>query len=151
MKVGFCLKDFSLSQLAYYAIKMGNDLIKQDVSVIGFYEDLKVQCARNDFPLMHSFETYGYGGILVATSLGTAATVLNSFSAQRRLFYVWDLEWLRLPYKQFGALHRIYSNDSLELIARSDEHAKAIRNCFNREAEVIENFNIAQFLTLLRR
>lgn len=153
MKLGFSIKDLGPSQLSYYAVKNTNAYVRSnhDISIIGFYENLIVPCVRPEFPVMDMVEVFGYDGNVVATDLNSAAKLINSFSPAQRFFYVWDLEWMRLPYKQYEALYRIYNSPKLKLLARSDEHARAIENCWDKKVTgIVENFNYEQLLTYIR-
>lgn len=143
MKIGFCLKDFSASQLSYYAIRNGNKFTRENnTQVIGFYDNPAIPCIKPAFPTMHMVEMFGYAGTVIATDLGTCAKLINSFSPVKRIFYVWDLEWIRMPYKNYEMLYKLYNHPRIELVARSEDHAKAIENCWDRKVERIsENFD----------
>lgn len=147
LKTGLVLNNFGMSQLAYFAIREGNKLLteRSDVGLFGFYQNLVPPCTEPDFALMHSFELYTFDGTLISTDISTTKQSLESFSASRRLFYVWDLEWIRHK-ASFSYYEQFYCNPKLELFARSEEHAQLISNCWNKPCSVIENFNLGQLI-----
>ena len=76
--------------------------------------------------------------------------MLKSFSPERKIFYVWDLEWLRQHGKEFENTVKAFTDNSITLIARSKEHALAIENYCNIKIEhVIENFNIKKLIRII--
>jgi len=76
--------------------------------------------------LIHDVE---YGAI-IATDLDSASILINSQTTARKIFYVWDLEWLHNPTKNnFLENVEIYKN--IELFTRSQSYALAIQNYCN--------------------
>jgi len=76
--------------------------------------------------------------------------MLNSISPKRKLFYIWDLEWLRPHAKDFIANLRIYRHPKLELIARSISHAQAVENYANKKVNaIIPDFNLQYIISYL--
>ncbi len=151
MKIGICVPDFGFNQLNYYLVKNSNEQVEiNKISFIGFYENLSPTYMKTNFPLMQMYEIFNYDGVLISTDLNTTNKVINAFSPAKRIFYIWDLEWLRLPKKNFSYIKDVYRNKNIKLIARSQEHKKAIENSWNRKVEgVVENFNYEQLLTYI--
>jgi hypothetical protein len=66
------------------------------------------------------------------------------------LMVLWDLEWMRPHGKDFQHMVKAYNNPNVNLIARSSEHALAIRNYSNRDVcGVVEDFNIKQLYEVI--
>lgn len=87
-----------------------------------------------------------YDGPVIATSLRSAAKLLNCVTIPKKWFYVFDLEWIwgAMEYSEMAA---IYRNPKLELIARSDEYADYIKNAFNCKVNaVMTKFEVSPFL-----
>lgn len=96
-------------------------------------------------------EIYGFDGVLITTDLNTTQKALNAFGWTKILFYIWDLEWLRMPQKRWHDLIGIYGNEKLSLVCRSEEHLKAVRQCWNIEPiGVVEDFDWAVMRNLIR-
>jgi hypothetical protein len=136
MQLAFALRSLGPSQLAYRVIRGANQLTEQGHDVLAFFEQVTLPCVPCRFATMHLCEGLGYRGTVVATSLRTAAKLLTFPSPARRLFYVWDLEWLRRKetYQHFFSL---YGNPQLELAARSAEQARVISEAWGRDVRVV--------------
>ncbi len=154
MKVGVAVTNLGPTQLNYFLIQNTNRLLaeRHDVDLIVFYENLHNPCLTMNFGSMQLTEAWGYDGTLIATTLSTASKILQFPGPSRKLFYVWDLEWLRMREKSFSELRSIYANPRLQLIARSDEHARVLEACWNTPIlGVVEDFNINNIINEAQR
>ena len=145
MNIGVMIKDFSCSQLSFYAVRNINNRSNKSAehSYVGFFENLSSNVMEPAFCIMNMSEIWGFDGVIVATSASTALTLLKSVGQCKKYLYVWDLEWLRDP-DNYHALLKIYRHPNIELIARSESHAKAIKNFCNREvAGIMDDFNLS--------
>ena len=132
MNIGVMIKDFSCSQLPFYAVRNINNRSNKSS------EDSYVA-----FCIMNMTEIWGFEGVLISTSASTALTLIKSVTNSDKYFYVWDLEWLRDP-DNYHALLSIYRNPDIKLIARSKTHAKAIRNFCNRDVVgIMDDFSLS--------
>ena len=155
------LKNFSVlipntgsSQISFFVINELNKLCKShpEIDAIVFYENAHRNCMPTNFATMQMSEAWGHDGPVIATSFSTAHKLAN-FPSEKRFFYVWDLEWIRggNNIQQYESYLPIYADKSLELIARSDSHKKAIENAFNRRVNhVISDFHISEILEILQ-
>ncbi len=146
-KLGILLNDFSQNDTAFWSIYHANKY-KGNADIIGFYSIIGRPYMTPQFALMHAAEVYSFDGAVVATNLAAARKLLSCPSPSHKLFYLWDLEWLRQPF-DYSQLSEVYKNESLILVARTDEHAKIIRNCWDRDAAVVENMDIEQILKVI--
>lgn len=145
LKLGFLIPDVGFSQLSYYLVKNLNQLIldKPQFGITVFFENPQPVFTNLLFPLMHISEAYEVRCPLIATSLSTADKLIHFPGCRRKLFYVWDLEWIRIQNKQYSVLENIYRNKELKLIARSSEHADLIKECWNiSPAYILDDFDI---------
>ena len=150
-KIGFLVNDLNPSQLSYFLIKNANEFLtkNKDYDIYIFYDNLAVPCLTPNFAIMQAAEAFSFDGTLIATNLNTASKLINFPSAEKKYFYVWDLDWMRMKNKSFDALQSIYGNKELSLIARSDEHKQAIENAWNAPVKnVISNFDMSKFSIL---
>jgi len=151
-KLAVAVTNLGPTQLNYFMIARVNQLMGQrhDVDFIAFYENLFRPCVPTmNFASMQLVEAYGYDGTIIATTLLTADKVLKFPGPKRKLFYVWDLEWLRIQDKHYSTLKSIYANPNIALIARSKEHQRAIEDCWNRNVSyVVDDFNIEAIVGL---
>lgn len=151
MNINVLLQDVGASQIAYCVIRNLNKLsdTRPDIDTIVYYENMHRNCIPPNFAIMQIAEAWGQHGPMIATSLSTAIK-LTGFPSERKIFYVWDLEWLRGEQRHYQMYANIYTHPGLELIARSEDHKRAIENAFNREVKhVISDFDTNQLLKVL--
>ena len=142
-KVNFLVEDIGASQLSYHLVKCGNSLVTLGYQVIVFYDKITRHVLRPSFPTMQRLEGWAQAGITIATSIPSATDILDFPGPQHKLFYVWDLEWMRAPQRVWGVMYDLFNHPDLQLIARTDEHAKAIHNAFDKTPEfVVDNFDV---------
>ena len=81
------------------------------------------------FGVMNLQELWGFDGIAIATSVSSCLSLSNTQSPIKKFFYVWDLEWSRNRSSYDQGIQAFLKED-INLIARSEDHAKAIKNYF---------------------
>lgn len=135
MKVGLCLNNLGSSQLAAEAIAWADKACASGHSATLFYECVEKPCLPLSFMVTNLADAWGFGGVLIATDLSTAAKVAGFPSAEKKIFHVWDLEWVRRP-GQYRELQSVYGDPRLLLTARSAEHAALISEAWNRPVAV---------------
>jgi len=147
-KLAVMVNNLGPSQLAYALITQANALVgdRYDLDIVALYDTLAKPCHAMNFAAMQAAEGWGFDGPVVATTLNTAAKVLNFPAASRKLFLVWDLEWLRTQRKTFRPLQAVYGHPDLTLLARSKDHAQAISDCWNRDSIVVEDFDLGRII-----
>jgi hypothetical protein len=141
------------TQQNYYLIKNVNLLHEKetDLNIQVFVENLSRFCLKPNFSIMSVAEAWGQNGAFIATNLSTAAKLIHLPLASRKLFYVWDLEFLRGQYRVYEAYSPIYLHKDIELICRSKEHADLVENCFNKEVKhIVNNFDVTHFLEIVK-
>lgn len=148
MTISFLLNNLGHNQLAFNAIQASNDAIRanDELDVVLYYENLTRPCMGHGFMISNVLDAWTNSGVVVATSLSNASKLLSFPNAQRKLFYVYDLEWTLMQQKSYEELARIYQNPMIELIARSHNHKQVLEKLWNRPVRVIENFNVKEFL-----
>jgi hypothetical protein len=151
-KVGILVKHLGRTQLANSIIENVNRFLSEngDTDIITFVENVVRPCQTPLFSVMNLNEAWEYNGIAIATNLSTAEKVLSFPGPKHRVFYVWDLEWMRRTDRNFLSYHNVYANPRLELIARSESHAKLIEQCWSRPVKaVVEDCDIGAMLQVI--
>ena len=150
-QIGFLIEDTSASQLSFNLIKNINEYSKNSHDdFVVFFENSTASILNPNFSLMSSNEIWSFSGSLFATSIATAMSMKKCFAPKNKLFYVWDLEWTRRHGKDFESIVQIFTDPSISLIARSEEHAKAIENYCNRNVQhVVNDFNIEKLVRII--
>lgn len=149
-KLAFAIPNLGPSQLSYYLARNANSYMPNKPDVTIFYEQQTQPAFNYSAVLLPIIEAYNYSGTLVATSLNTAQKLISFPGPTRKLFYVWDLEWLRIKQKNFSELQSIYRNNQLEIFSRSQSHKLAIEECWNVKVKaIVEDFgDFKEFLEL---
>jgi len=109
-----------------------------------------MQLLPHAFAVMQIVECWDQNHPVIATTLSTAEKMVTFPNAERKIFYVWDLEWLRRPHNFYMRARNVLTNKAIELVARGSHHATLIKNCFNRPVEkIVDDFDIDSFLEIL--
>jgi hypothetical protein len=132
-RLGLMVDDLSPSHLAWALVNSANALARSGRADVGiFYEDMVRPTVRPELAVLPAVHATGFSGVLVATSLHTAARLARLPAPARKLFYCWDLEWQRLAQKDYAGLAGVYRSASYKLVARTVEHAKLLAQVWNR-------------------
>jgi hypothetical protein len=145
IKIGVVLNDTLLNQQSFLIINQLNALVRNpDCDAVLFCENKTPTCIPPEVPIMNVADISKFDGLLIATNLNNAEMVMKCISPSKKIFYVWELEWLRgkQDFERNVATYR-----RLPLVARSDDHAKAIFNyCNEPVTSVIPLFNIGEII-----
>ena len=153
MKIGISVNDLIPSQLSYYLTKNINEKCSDSVDhdFVIFFENLSGKITEPNFGMMNTTEIWSFQGHLITTSISTTLTAIKSMSPSEKYFYVWDLEWLRDRGKNFEYNIPAFIDKDIKLIARSETHAKAIKNYCNRDViGIVEDFNLDQLIGVIK-
>ena len=150
-KVGVVVDDLSASQLSYHVIKNINDHLEEsDVDFVAFFQNSTASMLPMHFSSMCINEIWSFDGVAIATSVSTVLSISKTFSPKQKYFYVWDLEWCRTKGREFEYIIQAFNKDDIQLIARSKDYAKAIKNYCNKDVVgVVDNFNIKQLMEII--
>lgn len=145
-KIGICSEDFGATDCNFFSINMANKIVAEtDIDVIGFYEDLPNQVVPANFGFMNIQDIWGFDGLTIATNINQALALKQVPGHHPKIFYVWDLEFLRGQNRNFLYNLEAYRSN-LKIVCRSEEHAKCLENYSNRKCDsIIENFNLFEF------
>lgn len=148
MNVGIILNNLESSQLNFLALNQVPMIGSAGHSPFLFYESISVPCMVPKTACMNISQAYRFDGTLIATNLNQISLISNFLNSGEVIYYVWDLEWLRNK-QSFLRNVSALRNDKIVLIARSEDHAKAIENYCNRKPNfVVSNFNILHMVDL---
>lgn len=145
--INFLVDHVGASHMAYYLVEHANAMSGHgQANVIVFYDQLHRPCRKLLVPTMMMIEAWAQPGVSIATSLSTAARLLSFPGPQQKMFYVWDMSWIRNP-KYVGPFGELFRNQNLTLIARCQDHADVLSNNFNVEVPyVFDNFDSESLL-----
>lgn len=134
--IGIVLPNLGTSQLSVFAISFANKFFKTEHNCCVFYRNLSAHCIDVKAGCMTISEIWGFNGTIITTCLYDTEFLLKSISTGKKIFYVWDLEFLR-DNKDYIKNTNIYRNPNIILAARSEDHAKTIQNYCNRKVDMI--------------
>ena len=100
---------------------------------------------NNGFSVLSAFEFLNYKGKnVIATDTESCKIVFSNPAIEKFYFYVWDLEWIRFESFDYEDIQQIYGNSKIKLVARSDRHALAIEQAWNKKCLVVEDFKLSE-------
>ena len=146
-KIGIIHKDWRNSDCAYWALNSTNSIVdKTNIDITLFYEDLPDFVIPPATGSMNFHDIWGFDGLTIATNLDQANALSKVVGNHPKIFYVWDLEFLKDGKRNFLYNVNIYRNPRLKLVTRSEDHAKCLSNYCNRKVDsIIENFDLFKF------
>lgn len=86
---------------------------------------------------MNISEVFSFNGMLISTNLRNTAIMLKAKTNAKKIFYVWDLEFLRRGNSDFLRNNEIYRHPDIKIVCRSADHAKVLENYSNRKPDAI--------------
>jgi len=101
-----------------------------------FFENFGPHIVNPMCAVMNVGELHYYSGLLVSTTIDNTRLSLKVPGKLRRIFLIWDLEWLRSKGDFFDNM-QVYRDPRLILVARSKDMANAITNYTNRRPHII--------------
>jgi len=152
-KLGLVTSHLTVNQLSYQFISSANRLLveRDDVDISLFFVNDGPRIVKPSFSCMCLFEAYAYDGVTVATSLSTAARILDYPGPNRNPIYLYcmDLDYLRMQNRQYEALASVYMNPKIHLIARSKSHYDILSSVFKQPVGIVEGCEAKEFIELL--
>lgn len=137
-RIGIILNNLGPNQKAYFAIRQANLLhSKYDISL--FIENMMPVCADVISPILSLNEIWPFRGTLIATDIEGALRLSKLTNPSRKIFYVYDLEWIR---NKTNFIYNVnaFQDEKITLVARSAEHASLIERYSNRKVEKINPY-----------
>jgi len=150
-QLGILVDDLRLSQSNYHLIHSLNNIIskRKDYDVAVFLRNFAAPPVTPMFGVFQTRESYTYQGVLIATNLDSAKTLIDISACLGKYFYLQNLEWTL--YKKFAhkTLSDIYNNGELELIVRSMPHHNIVRTCWKTPHKLIKDWDSDSLIQLV--
>lgn len=148
MQIGICISNIAPNQLTYEITNSLNAAVKARAlkdDVVIFYENRGLYFPTPMCSQMGMSETWGFDGILIATSISTAEKIARAPSQHNKYLFAYNLEWLNQQLFAYEPLVGLVGQ--FRIITRTEEHKKLWLNNFNQEPfGVLERANITQLL-----
>lgn len=149
-RISAIVKNLSASQKNYFLIKEFNKLSlnpKNSCSV--FVEQIGVAVTKPLFSCPNIAFFSGYNGVAISTTLEETIVMLKTSNNCDMYLYLWDIEWINKPV-QYEQVIDILTNSKLNIIARSESHAKIIENfCNKRVCGIVNNWESNKLLQII--
>lgn len=138
MKTAVLLDDTNISELNYSVITEINGVLpttNDDIFLL--VNNVSAKVIKPECAVINSSKLANvYDGLVIATNIGTAKSVIKAAINSVKLFYIFDLEWLYSSFP-FDEYYDIINNEKLLLVCRSELHADIIANAFDRRPTVL--------------
>ena len=151
-KVAILLEDLSASQLSYNVIREINEYVSDNTDdFVIFFQNYTASVIQPLCGIMNMNEIWSFDGIAISTSVATTKSLIKAFSPSKKYFYVWDLEWQRRHGKDFEYNLHAFIDENINLISRSEDHTKAIKNYCNKDVlGTVKNFNLNSIMEIIK-
>lgn len=149
---GLIVKTLDASQHARSLIQNLNELVHFShlYSPIVFYQFLSQPPPMTmHFARMQQHHAWDFQGALISTDITTTQILNQCITPIKKFFYVYDLEWLYLPCVHYKVLKDIYTNPSIELIARSSTHFNILSQCWKTPISILQDYNYEEIISIV--
>tara|TARA_R100001143_G_C3359231_1_gene134481 strand:+ start:2853 stop:3302 length:450 start_codon:yes stop_codon:yes gene_type:complete len=85
---------------------------------------------------------FNFNGTIITHDLSMVQELKNMVYANKRYIYLYDFDWMRIQDLHFSHLSSTLMDDQIEIIARSDSHAKMISDLFKKPAHVMKYWDV---------
>jgi hypothetical protein len=84
---------------------------------------------------------FNFDGIIICDDLMHSQDLLYATCAKKRFIYLYHLDWPYIQGLKFGHLDRVLIHDSIELIARNEEHCQLIEHLFKKPQYIMAEWD----------
>jgi len=146
MKLGIATNSIFRFQLTNNIFNSLNRLSSEDIDLdcYLFREVFSPFPMQPNFSIMSLVDMWGFDGTVIATDIPSVDKLLGCPCPKRKLFYVWNLEWVFQGNPLIKNLERFYLNNEIQLIARSKSHFDVISSVWKSPIGILEDFNYEQ-------
>jgi hypothetical protein len=146
---GIVLNKLNIEQKDICIITQINEMVEKnaDLCPILFFSEYAKTVAVPLFARMPIEEAYCFTNPVIVNDIESAELILECPCPTRKIFYLWDLEWIYDSNFSFEKYLRIYN--SFEIIVRSGSHYNLFSKVWRKPDYLIEEFNHEQIRDLL--
>lgn len=149
--VGIIINSFFNHQLPEKLFSSLNKLADSnpEIDPIVFRQNTSIFPSFPRFAIMNLRECWGFKAPVISTDMSTTEYLLSFPGPTKKLFYVWNLEWIFQSNLQIETVEKIYLADDINLIARNQIHYNILKNNFKEPIGILEDFNHEQLLQFI--
>ena len=140
--IGILKSSINDSDQNFFMAKALRELSTTSTQSCLFCDDVQT----NIVPLLHTnifprVQVFYCNDILITDDLTEAQSFPHIPNAKKRFIYLYHLEWPYIENLHFHQIETILLNDNIELIARSDSHAKLISELFKEPKYIMPEWD----------
>jgi hypothetical protein len=128
-----------------------NTLLRQhyEYSPIIFYQNigkcvLPLLCCH-----MYMQQAWGFKGTLISTDITTTIILDKCLTTRKKIFYVFDLEWITQSNKPYSLFKSIYDNPEISLLARSSSHFDILKKTWKTPIGILNEYNHEELIKFI--
>jgi hypothetical protein len=152
MNIGIIVNNLGVSDRNIALISCLNTMVMNDrLNPIVFPRTIRPYPVSPTFSIMGQNEIFNFSGILIATDIETAKLCLSNHNACKKIYYLWDLDWIFTSQPNYNNNAEIFLNPNLDFVVRSTDHAKIFRKVWGKTIHVVEEFEYEQLRKFIKR
>lgn len=151
MKTMICLENTAYCPCSYEMIKEINNFVlnnNDEISLVSLDQTAyftEISTAVFAPSELDSFND----GVIICNTINNAETILRCTNRSKKVLYLYDLDWMFEKFS-YDKLFEILNNDNLNIILRSEDYIKPLRNlCGKKHTKVLESFKLEAIWNLL--
>ena len=119
-----------------------------DINPFLFYEVYGKIPHFPKFCMQQTCLSWNFKGVLLSTSASLTHKLKTCIHAKKKLFYVWNLEWIS-NLNTYTYYRDVFMDEDVDLIARSEYHAELISQVWRKPKYIVDNFNHEQLKRII--
>lgn len=145
---GIIINKLGIEQKDICIITELNKLVNSNSEIcpILFFSEYSKTVTVPLFARMPIEEAYCFNQPIIANDIESATLLDNCPCPTRKIYYIWDLEWIYDENYNLNKYHKIYH--SFEIIVRSQTHYNIFKKVWKKPDYLIEDFNYEQIRDL---
>jgi len=138
--LGILTDKIQFNQQSIFLLKNCNELNKTNSCCI-FCNEMHSRPVDVCFNIMQQIHSYQFEGTLITDNLLLTQNLNCNIYTKKKYYYVWNFDWINLEQLRFAQLRIPFYNDDIELIARSQSHAKLLEKLFKKPKYIMEDWD----------
>ena len=98
---------------------------------------------------LYAQQAWGFKGTLISTDIKTTIILDKCLTTRKKLFYVFDLEWITQTNTPYSVFKSIYDNDDIDLLARSQTHFDILSKTWKQPIGIIHGYNYEELIRFI--
>lgn len=143
-KFGILINNLDLSQKCKLLIENINQLVSTNYmyspTIFFINRDSKLPIIPRCLQIQQ-YNAWGYDDVLISTDIPSTFSLAECIRAKRKLFYITELEWVKLSPIIYKEMCEVYKNKDIDLIVNNQEQYDVISKCWKQPVGIVKDFN----------